>query len=47
MSMYPAPGSRQRKEGQFPPQETAFYAKSAETFEARNDLAIGHPNPVM
>ena len=33
------PNAQQSKEGRFPPQETAFYAESAETFEGRNDLA--------
>jgi len=41
------PSAHERKEGPFPPQETAFYAESAETFEARNGLAAKRPDPVM
>jgi hypothetical protein len=29
------------------PQETAFYAESAETFDAMDDLAAKRPDPVM
>jgi hypothetical protein len=41
------PGADQRNLGPFPPQETAFYGESTETFEPRNDLAAKRPDPVM
>jgi hypothetical protein len=39
------PDAQERKQGPFPPQETAFYDESAQTFEARNDLAGKTPRP--
>ena len=41
------PDAHQRKERPFPPQEKASYAESAQTFEARNDLAAKRPDPVI
>jgi hypothetical protein len=41
------PGAHQRNLGPFPPQERAFYAESAGTFQAMNDLAAKRPDPVM
>jgi hypothetical protein len=41
------PEAHQRNLGPFPPQETAFYAESAETLEPRNDLAPKRSDPVM
>jgi hypothetical protein len=38
-----APDAHQRKEGPFPPQETAFYTESAETFQAKNDFGLWTP----
>jgi hypothetical protein len=35
---------RPRTQGPFPPQETAFYVESAETFQAMNDLAAKRPD---